>query len=66
MKEKTIAHVYWFTAITIIVIIAVLITIVMLVIIVVVVVTESPFEVEFYPEPQSFYRTNFLWLFSGR
>ena len=47
--------------------IAILITIIMIVIIVIIVVfiivviiaTESPFEVEFYPEPRPFYRTNF-------
>ena len=33
--------------------------IIVIVIIVVIIVTESPFEVEFYPEPWSFYRTNF-------
>ena len=48
--------------ITIIVIIAVLITIIMIiiVIIIVIIVTESPFEVELYPKPCFFHRTNFL------
>ena len=45
--------------ITIIVIIAVLITIIMI-IIVIIIVTESPFEVELYPKPCFFHRTNFL------
>ena len=51
--------------IAIIVIIAVHITIIMIAIIVIIagiivliIVTESPFEVGFYPEPWSFYRTN--------
>ena len=42
--------------IAIIAIIDVLITIIMIVI---VIVTESPFEVEFYPEPWSLHRTYF-------
>ena len=53
--------------------IAILITIIMIVIIVIIVVfiivviiaTESPFEVEFYPEPRPFYRTNFPRPFTG-
>ena len=47
--------------IAIIAIIDVLITIIMIVIviIVVIIVTESPFEVEFYPEPWSLHRTYF-------
>ena len=48
--------------IAVIAIIAVLITIIMIVtvvIIVVIIVIEGPFEAEFYPEPWSFYRTNF-------
>ena len=46
--------------IAIIAIIDVLITIIMIVIvIIVVIVTESPFEVEFYPEPWSLHRTYF-------
>ena len=53
--------------IAVIVIIAVLIAIVIIVvfIIVVIIVTESSFEVELYPEPWSFYRTNFPWPFTG-
>ena len=59
--------------IAVIFIIAVLIAIVMIVIIVIIVaviiaviiVTESSFEVELYPEPWSFYRTNFPWPFTG-
>ena len=53
--------------------IAILITIIMIVIIVIIVVfiivviiaTESPFEVEFYPEQRPFYRTNFPRPFTG-
>ena len=56
--------------IAVIVIIAVLIAIVIIFIIVVfiivvIIVTESSFEVELYPEPWSFYRTNFPWPFTG-
>ena len=55
--------------IAVIVIIAVLIAIVIIVIIVfiivVIIVTESSFEVELYPEPWSFFRTNFPWPFTG-
>ena len=39
--------------------------IVIIVVIFVLIVTESLFKVEFYPEPQSFYRTNFPSLFVG-
>ena len=46
--------------IAIIAIIDVLITIIMIVIVfIVIIVTESPFEVEFYPEPWSLHRTYF-------
>ena len=58
--------------IAIIVIIAVHITIIMIAIIVIIagiivliIVTESLFEVEFYPEQWSFYRTNSSWPFNG-